>query len=96
MPGCGRGLRGYPAPLPPAYAAGWDCYLSSRMRVKVNGQDAQLEAGTSLESLVSAYRLKPEQIVIELNRKVPAKALWATTLLAEGDEVEIVKFLGGG
>jgi sulfur carrier protein len=66
------------------------------MRVKVNGQDAQLEAGTSLERLVSSYRLKPEQIVIELNRKVPAKAVWATTLLAEGDEVEIVKFLGGG
>ena len=66
------------------------------MRVKVNGQEAELETGTSLELLVSAYRLKPEQIVIELNRKVPAKAVWATTLLAEGDEVEIVKFLGGG
>jgi sulfur carrier protein len=75
---------------------GRDAIFSDGMRVKVNGQDAQLEAGTSLERLVSSYRLKPEQIVIELNRKVPAKAVWATTLLAEGDEVEIVKFLGGG
>jgi thiamine biosynthesis protein ThiS len=66
------------------------------MRVKVNGQDAQFEAGMSLDRLISAYRLKPEQVVIELNRKVPAKSVWATTLLAEGDEVEIVKFLGGG
>jgi sulfur carrier protein len=66
------------------------------MRVRVNGQDAQLETGTSLERLVASYRLKPEQVVIELNRKVPAKAAWASTFLAEGDEVEIVKFLGGG
>ncbi len=66
------------------------------MRVKVNGQEADLEAGMDLERLVKAYRLRPEQVVIELNRKVPAKAVWASTLLAEGDEVEIVKFLGGG
>lgn len=66
------------------------------IRVKVNGQDAQLETGLNLEGLLAAYRLKPEQVVIELNRKVPAKPVWATTFLAEGDEVEIVKFLGGG
>jgi sulfur carrier protein len=66
------------------------------MRVRVNGQDAQLEAETSLERLVASYRLKPEQVVIELNRRVPAKTAWASTFLAEGDEVEIVKFLGGG
>lgn len=66
------------------------------MRVKVNGQETRLDDGITVEGLVASYRLKPEQVVIELNRKVPAKAVWATTLLAEGDEVEIVKFLGGG
>jgi sulfur carrier protein len=66
------------------------------MRIKVNGQDADLEAGLNLEGLLRSYRLKPEQVVIELNRKVPAKTAWASTFLAEGDQVEIVKFLGGG
>lgn len=66
------------------------------MRVKVNGREAELETGMDLERLVKSYRLRPEQVVIELNRKVPAKAAWADTVLAEGDEVEIVKFLGGG
>lgn len=70
--------------------------FSLAMRVKVNGQDAQLEAGMSLEHLLKSYRLKPEQVVIELNRKVPAKTAWAATYLQDGDEVEIVKFLGGG
>lgn len=66
------------------------------MRVKVNGDMATLENGISLDSLLKAYKLKPEQVVIELNRQVPAKAVWGATLLKEGDEVEIVKFLGGG
>ena len=66
------------------------------MRVKVNGQDAEFEAGMNLEQLIKFHRLKIDQVVVELNRKVPAKGVYAATLLQEGDEVEIVKFLGGG
>ncbi|MEO7424873.1 MAG: sulfur carrier protein ThiS [Fibrobacteria bacterium] len=66
------------------------------MKVKVNGKDADLEAGLNLENLIKFYRLKIDQVVVELNRKVPPKAAYAATLLKEGDEVEIVKFLGGG
>lgn len=66
------------------------------MRVKVNGQPAELETGMNLERLIAFYRLKTDQVVVELNRKVPAKSAYASTLIQEGDEVEIVKFLGGG
>lgn len=66
------------------------------MKVKVNGQDADLEAGINLENLIVFYRLKIDQVVVELNRKVPPKGSYAATLLKDGDEVEIVKFLGGG
>jgi sulfur carrier protein len=66
------------------------------MRVKVNGQDADLEAGMNLEHLIRFYRLKTDQVVVELNRKVPPKGAYAATVLKDGDEVEIVKFLGGG
>lgn len=66
------------------------------MRVKVNGQPAELESGMNLEHLIKFYRLKIDQVVVELNRKVPLKSAYAATLIQEGDEVEIVKFLGGG
>jgi len=66
------------------------------MRVKVNGQEAELEEGMNLENLILFYRLKRDQVVVELNRKVPSKEAYAATLLKEGDEIEIVKFLGGG
>ncbi len=66
------------------------------MQVKVNGQAADLESGMNLESLIKHYRLKLDQVVVELNRKVPSKSAYAATQLKDGDEVEIVKFLGGG
>jgi len=66
------------------------------MRVKVNGQEAELEEGMNLEALIRFYRLKRDQVVVELNRKVPSKDTYAAPLLKEGDEIEIVKFLGGG
>jgi thiamine biosynthesis protein ThiS len=35
-------------------------------------------------------------VVVELNRGVVAREAHATTLLKEGDAVEIVQFVGGG
>lgn len=66
------------------------------MRLRINGEDSRLEDGMSLENLVAFYKLKKEQIVVELNRAVPAKDKYAAILLKDGDEIEIVKFLGGG
>ena len=66
------------------------------MVVKINGQSAELETGMDLERLLVAYRLKKDQVVVELNRRVPAKESYASIRLADGDEVEIVKFMGGG
>ena len=66
------------------------------MRVKVNGEIAELESGMNLEQVLKFYRLKMEKVVVEHNRTVPTKNRYAEIFLKEGDEVEIVKFLGGG
>lgn len=66
------------------------------MQVKVNGEKADLESGLNLLQLLQHYKLKMEMVVVELNRLVPSKAEYASIILKDGDEVEIVKFLGGG
>jgi sulfur carrier protein len=71
------------------------CYFPD-MQLRINGQDARLEAGMNLDDLIAFYKLKKDMVVVELNRVVPAKQAYATTFLKEGDTVEIVKFLGGG
>lgn len=52
--------------------------------------------GSSLEDLVRKLSLPPARIAIELNKNVARRAEWATTILAEGDRIEIVHFVGGG
>lgn len=66
------------------------------MVLKVNGQDARLEAGMNLDALIAFYKLKKDMVVVEVNRAVPPKEAYASTVLKDGDVVEIVKFLGGG
>jgi len=65
------------------------------MTVKVNGQDQKLEDGTTLRALVGRFNLVPEKVAIELNRRLVRSDKYDTPL-KDGDEVEIVTFVGGG
>ena len=70
--------------------------MSLTVRVMVNGEPREVEAGTSVARLVELLALAPERLAVELNREVLRRALWPETELAEGDRVEIVHFVGGG
>ena len=66
------------------------------MRIQVNGESQEVPDGSSLEDLVEKLSLPPVRIAIELNRSVARRPDWATTILADGDRIEIVHFVGGG
>ena len=65
------------------------------MTVKVNGDAREIPDGTTLRSLVETFSLKPEKVALELNKRL-VRAEKYDTQLKEGDEVEIVTFVGGG
>ena len=65
------------------------------MTVKVNGDARDLPEGETVRALVGRYNLAPEKVAIELNRRL-VRAEKYDTPLKEGDEVEIVTFVGGG
>jgi thiamine biosynthesis protein ThiS len=65
------------------------------MKVKVNGQDQELPEGTTVRELVGRFSLAPEKVAIELNRRL-VRAEKYDAALKDGDEVEIVTFVGGG
>lgn len=66
------------------------------MWIRLNGERRVFEDGASLEQVVRTLRLKPEHVAVERNRVVVPRVLLAETVLAEGDEVEIVTLVGGG
>jgi thiamine biosynthesis protein ThiS len=66
------------------------------MIVQINGEERKIVPGLSIAQLLEELGIRPARVVVELNRDVLARDLFATTALKEGDKVEIVHFVGGG
>jgi thiamine biosynthesis protein ThiS len=73
-----------------------NAYFMRAMKIQLNGASAEVAAPLTLSGLLSLHKLKPETVVVEHNLRVPPKDEYDTLELAEGDRVEIVKFMGGG
>ena len=65
------------------------------MRIKVHGQERQASDGATILSLLAEHKLSPDKVAVELNRKLVRTGQYEQAL-REGDEVEIVTFVGGG
>lgn len=65
------------------------------MTVTVNGDPRDLPVGETVRALVVRYQLDPNKVAVERNRRL-VKADRYDEPLADGDEVEIVTFVGGG
>ena len=65
------------------------------MTVTVNGDARDLPDGETVRALVVRYNLTPEKVAIELNRRLLRGQSYDTPL-KDGDEIEIVTFVGGG
>jgi len=66
------------------------------LRITVNGSDRSLPAPATLADLLGHLALDPRQVVVELNREIVRRARLAEVMLADGDTVELVHFVGGG
>ena len=63
--------------------------------VKINGQDCDT-AGISVAEYLAAENYNVNHIVVEYNLTIIPKEQYGQTILKDGDEVEIVSFIGGG
>ena len=66
------------------------------MKISVNGKPMEVEAGLSVEGLLTLLNVKREYTAVAVNRDVIRKADYGAVKLSEGDKVEIVRPLGGG
>lgn len=65
------------------------------MNITVNGEPRDLPIGETVRALVARYNLTPAKVAIELNRRLLRSEKY-DTVLQDGDEIEIVTFVGGG
>ena len=70
--------------------------MSETIEITVNGETRSVSAQTTVEGLLDLLEMPRERIAVERNRRVVRRAAWGETVLAEGDQLEIVHFVGGG
>ena len=64
--------------------------------IQLNGQKCSVSQGLTLKQLLEQHQLTSKAVVVEYNQQViPAERL-ALTSVADGDQIEIVHFVGGG
>jgi sulfur carrier protein len=66
------------------------------MQLTVNGEARDVPEGLTVRGLVEHLGLTDGPVAVERNREVVPRATHETTMLAAGDVVEIVHFVGGG
>ncbi|MFL6208932.1 MAG: sulfur carrier protein ThiS [Pyrinomonadaceae bacterium] len=66
------------------------------MHIQINGEAHELPEELTLSALIAKLGLTPERLAIERNREVVRRARWADTQITDGDQIEIVHFVGGG
>lgn len=66
------------------------------MQLIVNGEPTRLDGPSTVADLVATLGLDPRKVAVERNLEIVPRSLHATTVLSDGDRIEIVQFVGGG
>jgi thiazole synthase len=62
----------------------------------INGETRQLGGSVSVAALLTGMGLDPKKIAVERNREIVPRSQYDGTVVADGDKLEIVQFIGGG
>jgi sulfur carrier protein len=66
------------------------------MRLMVNGDTVEVPDGSTVASLLLHLRIDATHVAVERNLDIVPRGTYAQALLSEGDQVEVVTFVGGG
>ena len=66
------------------------------MILTVNGEQHEAAGGATVSSLLEALGLQADATVVEHNGVIVERAAYGSTSLADGDTLELVRFVGGG
>jgi thiazole synthase len=64
--------------------------------IQLNGEPRTVVPGTTIAALAAEIGLDPAKVAVERNLEIVPRSTLSEVLLAEGDQVEIVHFVGGG
>lgn len=66
------------------------------VKILLNGETREVRPGMTLEALLGELGLTEPMVATEVNLEIVVRAERGGKVLAEGDRVEVVSFVGGG
>lgn len=73
-----------------------DTATLATIAININGEPRRVAAGLSVAGLVAELGLNPKKVAVERNLEIVPRSTHADVMLADGDQLEIVHFVGGG
>ncbi len=66
------------------------------MKLMLNGEPADAPDAVTVAAFLEQLGLPQKGVAVERNREIVPKSQYAATKLNDGDQIEIVQFVGGG
>jgi sulfur carrier protein len=72
------------------------CRVLFRVLITLNGSPFEIAAPLTVAELLVRLEIDPRRVAVEHNLVIVKRATFEQTVVREGDQVEIVNFVGGG
>jgi len=70
--------------------------LDGSLGIRVNGEHRRVPGGLSVAEMVTGLELDPLRVAVERNLQIVPRSSLGELCVEDGDDFEIVHFVGGG
>lgn len=67
-----------------------------KVNIKINGKPTEVPDQSTVNELLQGRGISPGEAVVQYNGEIVDKSQWIEIILKENDELEILRFVGGG
>jgi thiamine biosynthesis protein ThiS len=66
------------------------------LTIRLNGEPFEIAGPVTISTLLAELKIDPRIVAVEHNIVVVKRQQYDSTMVGDGDEIEIVRFVGGG
>src|SRR5215467_10173649 len=67
-----------------------------KIEIRLNGETREIPSALNVAELLEHFDLPKDRVAVERNRSIVPKLQWESVKVTQGDELEVVHFVGGG
>jgi thiamine biosynthesis protein ThiS len=70
--------------------------VDGSLSIRINGEHRRMPGGTTLAEMINSLGLDPARVAVERNLEIVPRSTFGSQCVEDGDDYEIVHFVGGG